>query len=219
MLSHRIDHRDRVGTRLPLHCEHHGALVVEPARHLVVLDAVDDVGDFRELDRGAIAPGHDHLAVFLRPAHGIGSDQCDVLVGAIERADRRIRIGRREHPANIVERHVPRGRGHRIDLHAGGVFLRAIDLDGRDSRKLGDLLREHGLGVFIDHRYRQGRRAHGEQHHRSIGRIGLVEAWWRRHLDREPLGRHRQGGLHVERCAIHVAIEHELHDHLRATEH
>ena len=111
LLPNRIDHRDRVGAGLPLHRQHHRALVVEPARDLVVLDAVDDVGDFLELDRRAVAPGHDHIAVFLGPAHGIGRHQRDVLVGSVERADRRVGIGRDEDPANIIERDVARGRG------------------------------------------------------------------------------------------------------------
>ena len=41
-----VDHLDRVGVRLPLDRQHDRAVVVEPARDLVVFDAVDDVGDF-----------------------------------------------------------------------------------------------------------------------------------------------------------------------------
>ncbi len=38
-------------------------VVVEPARDLVVLDAVDDARDLVELDRRAVAPGDHHVAV------------------------------------------------------------------------------------------------------------------------------------------------------------
>ena len=56
-LAHRVDHRDGVGVGLALDREHDGALVVEPARDLVVLDAVEDAGDLVELHRHAVAVG------------------------------------------------------------------------------------------------------------------------------------------------------------------
>ena len=49
-----------------------GALVVEQAGDLVVLDAVDDAGDLVELDRRAVAVGDHDLAVFGRLAHRAG---------------------------------------------------------------------------------------------------------------------------------------------------
>ena len=57
----RVDDRHRVGVGLALDREHDRAVVVEPARDLVVLDAVDDVGDLVELDRRAVAIGDDDL--------------------------------------------------------------------------------------------------------------------------------------------------------------
>ena len=68
-LAHRVDHRHRVGAGLALHAEHDGAVLVEPGRLPVVLDAVDDVGDFMEPHRRAVAPGDDDLLVFVGRPH------------------------------------------------------------------------------------------------------------------------------------------------------
>ena len=65
-----------------------GAPVVEPARDLVVLDAVDDAGDFLELDRRAVAVGHHDLAVFLGLGHRPGRGQREVLARPDQRSHR-----------------------------------------------------------------------------------------------------------------------------------
>ena len=131
---------DRVGVGLALDREHDGALVVEPARDLVVLDAVDDAGDLVELDRRAVALGHDDVAVVRRMRHRAGGGQRHVLLRSGQDADRRVGIGLGNDGADVVERDVARGRRHRIDLDANGEFLRAVDQHLRDARKLRNLL-------------------------------------------------------------------------------
>ena len=91
---HRVDHRDRVGVGLALDRQHDRAVVVEPARDLVVLDAVDDVGDLVELDRRAVAIGHHDVPVVRRPAASRPvASSVTFCSGAGQRADRRVGIG------------------------------------------------------------------------------------------------------------------------------
>ena len=82
--------------------------------------------------------------------------QRHVLLGPVERADRRIGIGLGDDGADVVERNVARGGRDRIDLHTYRKFLRAIDQDLRDAGQLRNLLRQRDLAVFVDRRQRQG---------------------------------------------------------------
>ena len=63
-----VDDLDGVGVGLALDRQHDGAGIVEPARDLVVLDAVDHARDLVELDRRAVAIGNDDVAVVARHA-------------------------------------------------------------------------------------------------------------------------------------------------------
>ena len=75
--------------RLALNGQHDRALVVEPARDLVVLDAVDDASDLVELDRGAVAIGHNNVAVVGRVRKRTGSSEGYALFRSGQDADRR----------------------------------------------------------------------------------------------------------------------------------
>ena len=153
----RIHDCDRIGVGLALDGEHNRTVVVEPARDLVVLHAVNDVRNLLEVNRSAVAVGHDHLAVFLRFGHGGGGRKRHALLGPVERADGCIGVGFGDDRANILERDVARGSSHRIDLHPDGEFLRAIDEHLGHAGNLRDLLGERDLSVFIDDGQRQGR--------------------------------------------------------------
>ncbi len=178
----------------------------------------DHARHFVELDRGAVAIGHHDVAVIGRVAHGAGGEQRHRLVLALQGADRRARIGLGDHAADIVERDITRGRRHRIDLHAHGEFLRAVDQHLRDARQLRDLRRQHRLGVVVHRRQLHGVGAHAHIEHREIARIDLTEERRRGHFHRQAALRHRQRGLHVERGAVDIAAKVELHGDLRGTE-
>ena len=209
-VTHQIDDLDGVGVGLALDRQHDGARVVEPGGDFFVLDAVDDAGHFVELDRRAIAVGHDHVAVGGGTLHRTGGNQRHCLLLAFEIADRRCRIGLGHHGADVVERNVARRGGGRIDLHTHGEFLRAIDGHLRDAAQLRQLRRDHGLGVIVDRRQRHGIGPHAEEQHREVARIDLAEERRRGHLDRQAALRHRERGLHIERGAIDIAAEVEL---------
>ena len=145
-----------------------------------------------ELDRRAVAIGHDDVAVFGRVRIAPVASSVTFCAGADQRADRRVGIRLGEDAADVVERNVARGGRHRIDLDAHGEFLRAVDQHLGDARKLRNLLGQHDLGIFVDRRQRQRRRVQADEQHREVARIDLAEARRRRHLDRQPALRDRQ---------------------------
>src|SRR5262249_31986235 len=199
----------RVG--LALDRKHDGALVVEPARDLVVLDAVDDARDLVEVDRRAVAIGNDDLAVLLRLGHRARRRQRHALLRAVERSDRRVGVGLGDDVADVVERNVARRGGHRVDLHPHSEFLRAVHQHLRHARQLGNLLRDRDLAVFVDDRQRQGRRDQADIHDREVARIHLAKGGRRRHFHRQLAGGDGQRRLHVERGAVDVAVEFKLY--------
>jgi hypothetical protein len=93
-----------------LNGKHDGAIVVQPGRDLVVLDAVIDLGDLIELHRRAVVPGH-HLAIVDRLVHLAGVLQRNVLLQPVQRADRRRGIGARHGVPDVFQRQPPRRRG------------------------------------------------------------------------------------------------------------
>src|SRR5439155_4234513 len=69
-----VDYLHGVGTRLPSNTKGDRARIIVPARNLFILDAVDDARDLLQLDWRAIAPGDDHILVFLGPPHRGGRE-------------------------------------------------------------------------------------------------------------------------------------------------
>ena len=82
-----------------------------------------------ELDRRAVAIGHDHVAIVGGVLHRAGRQQRHACVLALERADRRGRIGLGDDGADLIERNIACCGRRGIDLNAHGEFLRAVDTD------------------------------------------------------------------------------------------
>ena len=152
---HRVDDVDRVGVGLTLDRKHDGAGVIEPACDLVVLDAVDDVGDLAQPDRRAVPPGRDDVLVVRRPAHRARGEQRDVALGAGQRADRRVgvRLGQRRCGYRRARCCAPRPPPDRPGCGPRTSASRRQNLC--DAGKLRDLLRQDGLAIFVDRRHRQ----------------------------------------------------------------
>ena len=115
--------------------------------------------------------------------------------------------------ADVVERQAARRRRVRIDGDAHGEFLLAEHQHLRDAGDLRNLLGEDLLGVVVD------LATDGSVFETSaMNRIGLsagidlLEAGRRRQLRRQLAQGRRNVRLHVERRAVDVAVEVELHD-------
>ena len=191
-------------------CEHDGAIVVEPARDLVVLDAVDDASNLIEIHRHAVAIGDHDLAILRGLGHCSGSSECHALLGSVKRAHRGIGVGLGDDGADVFERNVARCRGHRIDLDTYRKFLRAVDQNLGDAGELRNLLRQRDLAVFVHDRERLGLGVETDIENGKVAWIDLPEARRNRHLNRQPSRRHRQCSLHIQRSAVDIAVEIEL---------
>src|SRR5262249_22981045 len=112
--------------------------------------------------------------------------------------------------ANVLERYVARSRSDGIDLDAYSEFLRAVDQHLGDAGKLGDLLGERDLAVFVDNGEGKGRRIQADIQDRKIARVYFAKARRNGHFDGRLAGRDRERRLDVECGAIDVAIEIEL---------
>ena len=80
----------------------------------------------------------------------------------------------------------------------------------RDAADHRHALREHGLGVLVDLRQRQRRRAERQEEDRLVGRVDLLERRRRRHARRQLPRRRGDRRLHVLRGGVDVAVEIEL---------
>ena len=205
-----FDYRHRVGVGLLLNAENDGTVAIEPARDLVIFDAVVNSRHFLELDRRAILVAHHHLTVVDGLVHLAGGLKCYVLLRPVERSDGGRRVGARNRDPDVLERQPPRRGRFRVRLDANRELLRAVDTDLRHPRNLRQGLTDGDVAIFVDGRQRQRRRAEHDKQDREVRRIHLAETRRSRHLDRQPALRDGQRSLDVERRGVDLAIEIEL---------
>ena len=203
--AHPVHHLDGVGAGLLLDGEHDGAgspaVLVVPARHPPVLHAVDHLREFAHPHGRPVAIGDDNLAEFVHIGQLAGGHHHQGLVRPVEQAGRQVDVVRVERRLHVAERDAAAGQQVRVEPHAQGVFLRAVNLHLRHAVHHGDALREHRLGVFVHGRQRQGGRTQREEEHGLVGRVRLAEGGRRRHLVRQAALHGGDGGLHVLRRA------------------
>ena len=128
----RVDHLDGVGVGLLLDAEDDRALAVVPGGDLVVFDAVGDGRDVLEPHRCTVAIGDDDRfevsgAVILLHL------QREALVGAHERADWRIGVGRRHRVLHVLQGQAFSRQRLGVGLDAERVLRGAEDVDQRDT--------------------------------------------------------------------------------------
>ena len=104
-----------------------------------------------------------------------------------------------------------RGERDRIDADADRGLLGAVDGDLGDALDLGQTLDDHGVGGIVERAGRHGIRGQRQDHDRRRRRIGFAERRPRRQVGRQVGLRRIDGGLHVARGAVDVAVEIELH--------
>ena len=153
-----VDHLDRVGLRLTEYAEQDRAGSVVPARGLVVLDRVRHHREVAKPHRPAVAGRDDDVAELVGVRQlGLRLDG-QRLLGVLQRADRRVGVGRGDRRLHLVDADAARGQRVRIELDAHGVFLAAEHLHLRDAvdgrqRRRDHLLRE-GVHVLAAARFR-----------------------------------------------------------------
>src|SRR5262249_16632719 len=213
-----IHHLDRVCPGLPLNREDDGARIIEPARRLVVLDAVNDAPEFFQSDGRAVAVRDDDRAVSLGGSKLPGSLYGKSLVGTVERAGRQIYVRFLHGLLRFINADAARRQRVRVQLHAHRVFLRAHHLHLRHAADHGDALRDQRLGVLVHGREQQRRRSQRQIDDRLIRRIDFLGRRRAGHARRQLPLRFGDGGLHVLRRRVNVAVEAELNGDLRTAE-
>ena len=207
-----VDDLDGVGAGLPLDVEDDGGGGVVPGGELGVFDAVDDLGDAREHDRGAVSIGNDDLFVLVAGGQLIVGVDGVVLACAVEAAFCRVETVAGECVAEVFEVDAVGGKGGGVGLDADGGFLSAGDADEADAGDLGDLGGEAGVGEVFD--LREGHLVRGEREGKDgcVGGVGLAVDGGRWQVGgQEALGG-VDGGLHLLLGDVDVECELELHD-------
>ena len=205
-----VDDVDRVRTGLTLDGEDDGALAVIPGRDARVLHAVERVADIAETDRCSVSIGDD-LAFVLRTAQelAICVDQRG-LRRAVQRSRWRIDVGALDRGGDLVDADLARRHRQRIDLHAGGVELRAVHKHLGDAVERRQLPREQVFRVFVEDVARHGRRLHRDEHDRLVGGIDLPERGRARQVGRQLPAGSLDCRLNVFGGAVDIAVEIEL---------
>ena len=193
-----VDDLDRVGVGLALHGEHDGALAVVPARGLVVLDRIDDARDVAQAHRMAVARS---ATMMLRKAAALASWVLAAMVScwlvALQRADRRVVVGRRDGGLHLVDADAARGQRRRVELDAHRVFLAAEDQHLRDAVDASTATARSRAAAKASSSTAARLALQRQQQDRRIGRVDLAVARRRRHLERQLPLRARDRRLHV----------------------
>ena len=97
------------------------------ARELIVLDAVDDVGDIAETNRRAIFVSDDDRLIGVGGKNLIVRSNGERLSRSVEAAFRRVDVRLAEDGAHIFETQSERRDRRRIHLHAHGRLLISLE--------------------------------------------------------------------------------------------
>ena len=113
--------------------------------------------------------------------------------------------------AEVLEREALGGEEVGVDLNADGGTGGASGEDLADAGDLRDLLREDGVGGVVHLRQRDGVGGEREDEDGRVGRIDLAIGGVRREVRGQLRAGGVDGGLHIARGAVDVAVEVELH--------
>ena len=203
-----VHHLDGVGAGLPLDGQDDGALVrVEPAGDPVVLHRVDHDSQVGEPHRRAATVGDDERAVgggVVELPLGLDGEG---LVGSLQRPGREVDVAVGERGRHLVDPDLPGGERRRVHPGPHRVLLRAVHRHLRYAGHHGDPLPHHGVGVLVDLEERQGLGAEHQVEHRLVCGVHLAKGGGGRHVLRELARRLRDGGLHVQRRGVDIALQ------------
>ncbi len=170
----------------------------------------DDVGDVGQLDRRAVAIGHDEVLVVRRDAPLVVVVELEVEPPLLDGPLGAVRVGGVERGADVLEPDAVLEERAGIELDPYGRQRAAADIDLAHALDLREFLLEHGGGGVVD--LAAGERVGGKRQDqdRRVGdvhlAVGRIAAQVRRQIDARRVDRR----LHVARGAVDVAVEAEL---------
>ena len=128
----------------------------------------------------------------------------------VEIAFGRIDIGVAERGAEIIDIQAVGGELANVGANAHRRSLTAGDADQPDARKLGDLLRQAGVGEILHLCQRHRRRGQPQRQNRRVGRVHLGVDRRRRQVGGQQIAGCIDGGLHFLLRHIEGNLEAEL---------
>ena len=134
----------------------------------------DDLRDVGEPDRRAVAVGDHEIAVLRRLGRLVVGVDLVMRVVVLDRALRAVGVGGGERGADVLEADPVVEYRARIDLDPHRRQGRARHVDLADPRQLRQPLLQDVGGDIVELARGVGRRRHGEDHDRRIGRIDLM---------------------------------------------
>ncbi len=213
-LLDRIGDFDGVASRLPLDCQNDGSLdairVVLPACVLIVLDTVDDIAEFFEVNRRPVALHDNHLS------KRSGARQLSIraerqrTLRAVHGACGNVHIPVAQCGLDFIQADLLGRQFRGIQMHADRIFLLAIDLDLRDAGNRRDALRKSRFRIFVQRPWRNGARHERQEQEWLVGWINLAEIRRTRHPRRQQRRRLRDRRLNIQRGAVQVTAQVEL---------
>ena len=209
-LAHGVDHAHRVRAGLAQHRQRDRVVAIEGGPGLERLDAVLDLCHVLQAHRVATAVGDDQFAELGGVAQLPVGLQRQRLARPVERADRRVDVGRAQRRAQLVQADV--ACRQRVGLHADahGKTLLAEDVDLGHAFDRGQRRRDQVLGIVLQLRRGHRRRGQRDQEHRCVGRVDLAVRRRVRHVLRQRALGAQQRGLHVDGGRVDVATFLEL---------
>ena len=213
-LLDRVGHLDGVGARLAHHDQVDGAVgVLAVDKHrggLVVLDAVDHLGDVPEPHRRPVAPRHHQRAVLPGPHELPAGLNVEGRVRAVESAGRQVHVPALDGGVDLVEPELPRSQFVRVHLHPHGVFLRPEDHHLRDAADHREPLRDARLRILVELPHGQRLRGQAQKNDGRVGRVVLAKRGRAGHARRQQGHHLGDGGLNVHGRSVDVAAQVEL---------
>ena len=148
-LANPVHHFNGVLARLALDRKNDGACVIEPARHLVVLHAVEHAAQLLQTHWPAVTIRHNERAIIRRLGELAGRLNGVRLMFSVKRAGRKVHVPRSNGRPDFINPDPARGEFVRVQLHANRILLRTEHGHLCDTVHHRDTLRHQSLTVIV----------------------------------------------------------------------
>jgi hypothetical protein len=139
-----------VSAGLPLNIHQNCGFASHPGRQLLVLDAVDHIGDVAEFYRRPVAIGDDQRPISVRGEKLIVRTDHVGLPGPVEASLGSIHVRLGDGISKVFRTQAERRHGGRIELNTHRRLLIAFDGHQSHSRNLAQLLGQQRVGKIVD---------------------------------------------------------------------
>ncbi len=209
--DHPIDGSDDVGAGLAEDDHQHAGLAVKAAHVVDVGVGILNVGHIAQANWIAVLVGDNQRTIVFRFLELVVGRDHPALAVALQRSLGLVGVFGGDRGAHRLqaETHIVQGEGIGLDANRG--LRRSADEDLADAFDLGQLLSHDRVGRVVH--LVLGERVGGERQNQDgrVGRIDLAVVGIVGQIRRQIVASRVDGGLHVTRRGIDVAVQIELH--------